>query len=43
MLVQYKFMICTCYRELDLDVFNILNAGLITKANLDSEMNTMVS
>ena len=34
--------IVPCRRELDLDVFNILKTGLITKAALDTEMNTRV-
>ena len=29
-------------RELDMDVFNTLHVGLITKAALDSDMNTKV-
>ena len=30
------------FRELDMDVFTVLSVGLITKAALDTEMNTKV-
>jgi len=38
-----KWYFCDIDRELDFDVFNILKVDLITKAALDTNMNTKVS